>query len=223
MITNNKKFKGFTLIELLVAVSIFVVVVLIAMATLSISVSTKSKVIGLNELRGQGGKAMSDIESIIINANKGDGINYYGIGVKNDAGFVGSLSGGCKTIGGSFPGSQIIASFQDSKKYTSTSTIKYNTAQQKLYLDRTITDPNNNNVGSVSDQLLISDNIKVTSFIIDNYNYAANTTCNRSSYVNVKLTLQAATRGNVGQTPEITLVSTFTSKYPNPSKAGDSS
>jgi prepilin-type N-terminal cleavage/methylation domain-containing protein len=221
MKTNNKfggfikALKGFTLVELIVGVSIFAILAVLGMATFSMSMGSKSKIAGLNELRSEGNKIMNQIEEMVDKGNILVETTYgaRGVAISN----AGTYYAACDVPDDpSVTTRRLESYFVDSNKWRVRQNLDRNSNRIRLS-KRLYT-------GAAwlpwQTEYISSDKVRITGF--DIWGHQKNNSClNTAVLINVRITIESADVTGTGQIPSLTLVSSFTSKYPNPDQAGD--
>ena len=204
--------KSFTLIELLVSISIFVIVSLVTIIVLSTIVSSKSKIIGMNELRAEANKIMTEIQNMIETGNtRFPGDNLLGVAVENGPGLY--VSGCPINLNIASTNKGIVSINTDTKGNSITSTLRFDGTNKKITLQK----------GTFLPIDLTSSQIKVNGLTINGWQRRVGAGCsNNAAYYTISLELEAKTTGGTGLATKINLLSTFAPKYPNPDQAGDS-
>lgn len=211
----NKKSRSFTLIELLISVSIFIVVTVMVIAILSITVSSRSKIQATDELRTEAGKVMAEIQEMVEKGNTVDGTNY---GVY----FEGSSS--C-SLASTASNSGLSAVYTDSKGIKITRKIRFNSTTKKIEKYQQIINGAVTTTQDWTSILPVDLELDTSATTNGFWGTVRKTTCTTTpTAISVSFKINGKTTGSAGTTPaSITLQSTFTSKYPGPDMAGDSS
>lgn len=209
-----KQSKSFTLIEIMIAVTIFVIVCVLVIASLSILVNSKSKTVGLNELRTEGGKIMIEIQDMV---EKGNGTASYQPGVIIENGSSPSTLAGmaaCTNVTGN-----ALASFQTDYKQNEIRRIIWfdNTNKQVKLAKRVIIGGNQyfRDFTAINSDRVTIDNFTITG------TYRSAACVGQPITTTIKVSFKVVSKAQ-GTPSELELESTFTSNFPYPDQGADS-
>ncbi len=208
---NFAKSKSFTLIEILISVTIFVIVSVLVMASLALLVNSKSKTIGLNELRTEGGKILVEVQDMV---QKGNGVNFP---MAISPGVIVNGKPACTNI---TDGTQLDSYQTDYRGWTINRQLFFDSTTKQVKERKAIYGPTGTEIARRTDIPINSDRVEIQSFVITGtYRSAACGTAAVSTNLKVTLTVASKAQGTPSQ---LTLDSVFNSQFPYPDRGFDS-
>lgn len=211
---NFRKSKSFTLIEILISVAIFVIVCVLVIASLALLVNSKSKTVGLNELRTEGGKILVEIQDMV---QKGNGVKFP---TAISPGVIVNGKAVCTNITEASPGTQLDSYQTDYRGWTINRQLYFDNTTKQIKERKAIYGPTGAEVARRTDIPINSDRVTIENFVITG-TYRSSACGTAAVSTNLKVTLTIASKAQ-GTPSQLTLDSVFNSQFPYPDRGFDS-